>query len=292
MAMLTLFDTRSNSSLDTYSEQSLRFEKGIKPSTMSFLSSKLVTSSTPPKKPSPLARAARHLRNVLVAVKSFGSTHWSCSKHTASPDLRRISKPYPIPHYDEKLFQSTAGAEFDKSSLLDGSISMRTAMEAFGEARSDLRTSHDPSSASSPDGTYTAAPSSNWAYKPCSLFDDESLQFLNAFIPNMEPVAIWGLPSTTEALSSKATRSSPSISWMRRNTRIWPGHIIEVPSAHDKGGSYLLSCENEQATWPNVEGLMTESNQCPKLFVAQCGDVASLHGYPRAFIMCKPPSEN
>ncbi|KAG8725730.1 hypothetical protein FRC11_001599, partial [Ceratobasidium sp. 423] len=134
---------------------------------------------------------------------------------------------------------------------------------------------------------HTFAPSTNMSYKSSDLFGDETLRFANTFLPSMQPLQIWGTPT-----SADNDVKPPSSSWVRRHTCIRPGHVIQIPSISDKNAIYLLSCHDE-SEWRYDADLSVQKDQSQKLFIAQAdGGVERPTGYSRAFIMCKPGSES
>ncbi|CEL60370.1 hypothetical protein RSOLAG1IB_09588 [Rhizoctonia solani AG-1 IB] len=128
--------------------------------------------------------------------------------------------------------------------------------------------------------------STNTVYEPSVLFSDETLQFADAFFPPMAPIEIWGPPTAMDD-----GIEVPSSSWRRRHTCIRPGHVVQVPSATNKGATYLLSCQTELGAKREID-LVGGNNRSRKLFMAQVGgDAEQPMKYSKAFIMREPGSE-
>lgn len=281
-----MFSGHSSTSLDTCSDTSSYIDKlaghDARPSRL-ISHIPIPTLSTPhPRQSSAFEKVSRCLRSVMTALKGMGCSHGACRGRSSITSTRRISKPFPLPSSDEKIFQAPAGSVHpDQLTLTNASISIRTAQEVFSDVLCSTDCAHTP------------AHSSNMPYKECHLFDDESLRFATAFLPTMESLVVWSMAGSTETLDSGVQRTAPSTSWIRRNTCVRPGHIIQIPSMHDKDNSYLLACESNETARPRVENAleMVGAGPCPKFFVAQQSGIESrngVDGYSRAFIMCDP----
>ncbi|KAG8775358.1 hypothetical protein FRC12_001535 [Ceratobasidium sp. 428] len=82
----------------------------------------------------------------------------------------------------------------------------------------------------------------NLPYKPCGIFDDDTMRFAGGMFSPGEQLIVWPAPSNLCSFDDAGRPSS--VNSIHRNIRIAPGNMIQVPSMYNPRDSYMLACES------------------------------------------------